>query len=728
MKYYEIMNTFLSQSLAFLFLSVIGHFLCSTELQSQHLPAYLMEKPDNTLVDDHDHVQCTPHIQQAATSYIVRRPYDVQNYTLFMDWRNPLSTIETETINRRYSGINAIHIRIDTASLSSVRLDARSLIIDSVIIGSVKTMAQQQQREWNITLDKTYTRDDTLTLYVYYTYIGEEDRGFHAYAKGAPSNISDKNNKPLLNPEGIVYTMNQPENARYWMPCNDAPYDKARASITVRVPRTDGEKIPFSVSSNGLLVSITEGTDTKTGKRYADYKWSDTTLIPTYLMVANASRFSMFRQWYKKVTNPNDSIPIDNYVWEIDLKADTLDNAELNAKHTFGDAPSMLTAYARLFGEYPFVKYGHTVAAPFNFGGMEHQTMTTTNRLWARRWSAVGIAHEIAHQWLGDLVTCATWKDIWLNEGGATWSEALWYESWGGNDLYIQHMNVRREAYIRSGLQPAVWGIPLERIFNYATTYCKAGWVYHMMRKVSGDEKFFASLRSWLNKNRFGSAETADLQAHLEQEIPLDGMTWEQFFSQWLYSPGHPIYSVYATSTPNGNGNFTTSVTLEQNQSGNTIPDVFTMPVTVELRAKNGSGIPIERRTFLNNQRKQTLQFETSFPVTDVIVDPDSSLLAERTNYITSVSEKSDYTIPSILFPNPAKDKVTVSVDNSSPQHYRITAIDTEGREISTIHDGFITEGVFSYTWDTRSIPSGAYTILIRSFNAVKAVSCVVYH
>ena len=720
------MKPLLYSQFVLLFLCVIAQSLTA---QGQNFPLYLLEKSDNTHQMEHHHIDCTPKVHQSASSYIVRRPYDVLGYRLFMDWRNPLSTIETQSINRRYSGINAIHIRIDTASLTALRLDALNINIDSVIIaGTATDVTAVPNLEWEINLGKTYLRDDTLTLFVHYTYIGGQNRGFHAYSQGEPSGITDKNSKPLVNPEGMVYTMNQPNNARYWMPCNDAPYDKARASITVRVPRTDGEKIPFSVSSNGLLQSITEGTDTQTGKRYADYLWSDTTLIPTYLMVANASRFTMFRQWYKKVTNPNDSIPIDNYVWEIDMKADTEDNAEMNAVQTFGDAPSMLAAYSRLFGEYPFVKYGHTVAAPFNFGGMEHQTMTTTNRSWARRWSAVGIAHEVAHQWLGDVVTCATWKDIWLNEGGATWGEALWYESWGGNDMYIHHMNVRRDAYINSGPQPPVWGIPLERIFNYATTYCKAGWVYHMMRKVSGDEKFFTSLRSWINKHRFGSAETAELQQHLEQEIQLDGMTWEQFFTQWLYSAGHPVYSVSASSTPDGSGNFRTSITVEQNQSGNLVPDIFIMPLTLELRAKNGSGIPAERKIFLNNQRKQTVVFETSFPVTDVVIDPDSAILAERTNYLTSVSDETSHYNTSMIYPNPAHNSITVSLFNPQNQHYHISILNNQGKEIALIHEGFIPEGEFLYSWDIRSVVSGLYTVLIRTHNSMQALPCTIYH
>ncbi len=719
------MKPFVYSVSVFLFLCLLAH---SLKAQGQHLPLYLLEKSDNMVQMEHDHIDCTPKVHQSASSYIVRRPYDVLAYRLFMDWRNPLSTIETPSINRRYSGINAIHVRIDTASLTTLRLDALNINIDSVVIAGTKSNATAQDLEWVINLGKTYLRDDTLTLFVHYTYIGEPNRGFHAYSKGEPSGITDKSGKQLVNPEGIVYTMNQPNNARYWMPCNDAPYDKARASITVRVPRTEGEKTPFSVSSNGLLQSITEGTDAQTGKRYADYLWSDTTLIPTYLMVANASRFTMFRQWYRKVTNPGDSIPIDNYVWEIDMKADTDDNAEMNAVQTFGDAPNMLAAYSRLFGEYPFVKYGHTVAAPFNFGGMEHQTMTTTNRSWARRWSAVGIAHEVAHQWLGDLVTCATWKDIWLNEGGATWGEALWYESWGGNDMYIHHMNVRRNFYINSGTQPPVWGIPLERIFNYATTYCKAGWVYHMMRKVSGDEKFFTSLRSWINKHRFGSAETAELQQHLEQEIQLDGMTWEQFFTQWLYSAGHPVYSVSANSTPDGNGNFNTSITVEQNQSGTLVPHVFIMPLTLELRAKNGSGIPAERKIFLNNQRKQTVVFETKFPVTDVVIDPDSAILAERTNYLTSVSDETSHYNTSMIYPNPAHNSITISLFNPQNQHYHISILNNQGKEIAIIHEGFIPEGDFVYSRDIRSIVSGLYTVLIRTHNSIQALPCTIYH
>jgi hypothetical protein len=152
------------------------------------------------------------------------------------------------------------------------------------------------------------------------------------------------------------------------------------------------------------------------------------------------------------------------------------------------------------------------------------------------------------------------------------------------------------------------------------------------------------------------------------------------------------------------------------------------MPLTLELRAKNGSGIPAERKIFLNNQRKQTVVFETAFPVTDVIIDPDSAILAERTNYLTSVSDATSQFNTSMIYPNPAQNSVTVSLFNPQNQHYHISILNNQGKEIAIIHEGFIPAGEFLYSWDIRHIVSGLYTVLIRTHNSMQALPCTIYH
>jgi len=710
-------------STIFIIVSAISQ-LCS----AQTFPQYLIEKPNSVHIEHEHDIFCQAVIEKPSSSQIIHKPYNVLSYNLFMDWRNPLSTIEQSQINRMYSGINRIHVQIDSADVSELVFDAVNLHIDSVLLDEQKANFSRAVGTFTVNLPNKANLGDTLTLFIHYTYTGIDNRGFHAYSKGTLSKTTDIHNRQLTIPEGVVYTMSQPENARYWMPCNDAPHDKARAGITVRVPRNDGDSIPFSVSSNGILRDIIEGEDGVTGKKFADYVWTDTTLIPTYLMVANASRFTMFRQWYKKVSDPNDSIPIDNYVWAIDMKADSVDSAETNPFKTFGDAPNMLSIYSRLFGEYPFAKYGHTVVAPYDYGGMEHQTMTTANRSWARKWSAVGISHEIVHQWLGDLVTCATWKDIWMNEGGATWGEALWYESWGGMEWAHKHLNLRRNQYLEKQPQPPIWGIPISNIFNYATTYCKAGWVYHMMRNVVGDESFYPSLRSWFNKKRFQSAETEDFHNHLQDEIPLEGMSWRQFFDQWLYSAGHPKYNVKGKSEKNNDATYTTTITLEQIQSGEDVPEVFIMPLTLELKAVRSSFLAPIRTSILNNERIQTFTVETPFPVADIVVDPDSLILAERDNFLTSI-EDSDLKPENIAIkPNPASENIFVSLNNNRNSYYTISIINTDGKTIRVLHSGILSEGTYSFPMNTKELHSGAYRVLVQKENSITSAPFIVYH
>ena len=336
--------------------------------------------------------------------------------------------------------------------------------------------------------------------------------------------------------------------------------------------------------------------------------------------------------------------------------------------------------------------------------------------------------HEIVHQWLGDLVTCATWKDIWMNEGGATWGEALWYESWGGMEWAHKHLNVRRRQYLAQNPSPPIWGISISNIFNYATTYCKAGWVYHMMRKVSGDEKFFSSLRSWFNKKRFQSAETEDFYNHLQEEIPLETVTWRQFFDQWLYSAGHPIYKATGNSVKGNNDTYVTTITIEQVQKGEDVPEVFIMPLTLELKAVRSSFLEPIRTSILNNERIQTFTIETPFPVADIVVDPDSLILSERENFLTSVEESDVSTQGITITPNPASDNIQVAFTCKEMNMYGLHIIDIEGKQITSIHKGVLSEGTYSFPVDVRQFSTGTYRIIVENGVTVGSIPFIVYH
>jgi len=666
-------------------------------------------------------------------SQINRRPYDVLSYHLFMDWRNILADTGISPESRRYSGVNAILIRIDSANTRELTFDAGTMRIDSVFSGKnrINTFTQPTSvNQLTITLPTSLQAGDTTTIAVFYTYTGGTNKGLFLFQKGmfvgrGPGPAEDS----VFVDERLVYTMSEPQEARFWMPCNDAPHDKARAHITVRVPFENSKSaLQFTVSSNGSR-TIGAPQDDGFGNSYRDFIWQDTTPIPTYLMVVNASKFKEYSQWYKRVTNPNDSVEIINFSWPNDLGNDSInDGSKYNTRHSYRNVPSMMEYYSTKFGEYPFVKYGHTSAQPFNYGGMEHQTMTTVNRSWLRGNNELGVAHELMHQWTGDLVTCATWFDIWLNEGGATYGEALYNESWGGDQEYKNVMLNRRNVYITSQPQPPIYGISIDRIFNYATTYCKAAWVYGMLRKMLGDSVYFPTMQKYFEKHRFQSIETEDMVRTFEELVPNPPVPFRTFFDQWVYSAGHPIYELTTSQYYNGPSMQRVVVNLRQTQTGDDVPDVFEMPVSITFIGTNNETKVVR---FINNQRnEQSETFFVPFVVAKVVLDSNDEILCEKLTNVLAVEESEFTETHSFITPSPvvAGTAGTFELYADKLQDYTIELIDMLGRKISTLQQGLLPQGNYAVQVPTTGLASTMYSVRVTTLSGSKDYPFVVVH
>ncbi len=313
----------------------------------------------------------------------------------------------------------------------------------------------------------------------------------------------------------ILATLSEPSGARSWWPCKDDPADKAdSADIHIEVPL---EYIP---TSNGLLAGVDTTASTHT------WHWRERYPITTYLVSMTVTNFSMFRDWY--VSAQGDSLPVDHYVWPEDL-ADAMED--------FNVTVPMIEFFAGIYGEYPFIeeKYGHS---EFTWGGaMEHQCNTSygSGLIRGDHYYDRIVAHELAHQWWGDLVTCRTWDDIWLNEGFATYSEALWVEHIGTPQDLIDFMNSRCHVNDPSG---PVYDPP--STFNSNTVYRKGAWLLHMLRGIVGDSTFLEIMYDWgESPYRFGTATVAEFVEHCAQRTELDlGGFWEGY----MYGINRPHY------------------------------------------------------------------------------------------------------------------------------------------------------------------------------------------
>lgn len=664
-------------------------------------------------------IQCSHYFENTDYKFnsitsLVRRPFDVISYELYLDWYNPLLRGNlVDSIDKIWHGINKIKLVATAEFLNKIELDASNLLIDSVAIlienewQKIDPAPNILNGKLSLPLPFQARQNDTILLKIWYTYARnieyEQYRGFYLYPKGMyvgklPAPFYDS----IYVEEKIAYTMSEPEDARYWMPCNDAPYDKADAKISVRVP------IGYAAASNGYLENAVPEADSA-----IIYHWVSDKPITTYLMSVTASKYVVFFDWYKRVTNPNDSIQVLYYVWEKDYNSTKTDGSQYNSRNTFQTTVSMMEFFSKTFIEYPFVKYGMVVLMPFHYGGMEHQTISSVNRVWLRNNTQFGIAHELAHQWIGDLVTCASWDDIWFNEGGATWSEALYAEHlWGLSGYNMFKLSARTNYLKNGGLSlPAIYSLPINTIFssNAVLVYQKASWIYHMLQKTLGDTLFLQTFRSFLNEYAFKSIETNDFIEYFKNHIPNPPIDFDTFFDQWLYRPGHPVFILNAevNAYPNDSNYHNAKISLLQIQSGNNIPEVFKTPVNIIFK----SGDKEYSAILLDTSRFQ--QFSIALPFfPDTIAIDTTFILCEVSDIFLSARYEQNLNEDRI-YPNPANSSSLVFIEFFSPSNDfgELIIYDLLGNRIKTIFEGQIQSGENIFTFKANELVSGIYQI-----------------
>jgi aminopeptidase N len=377
-----------------------------------------------------------------------------------------------------------------------------------------------------------------------------------------------------------VWSQCQDEDARYWFPCFDAPNEKATTEMTVTVPQ------PYFALSNGTLLSTTRDEVTGT----ITYHWLQDQPHSTYLMTLVVGEFS-------ERTEMVDSLPVQWYVTP---------GREDDGQRAFGDTPEMVRFFSQKLGvPYPWNKYAQIAVSDFVFGGMENTTATTQTDLTlhdARAhldFSSNGlVAHELAHQWFGNLLTCKHWSHAWLNEGFATYFDALFHEHHRGLDEFRYCMHQNAKAYFREDgeeyRRPIVTNVYKEPIdlFDHHL-YEKGSLVLHMLRYMLGDEAFWDSLRQYVTANRYQVVETVDFERAIETAT---GRNLQAFFQQWVYKGGHPEYQVEFAWDDTTR---IATVTVRQQQQTSIEHGVetplFDMPVQLLFALSEGEGASAEQ-------------------------------------------------------------------------------------------------------------------------------------
>ncbi len=494
-------------------------------------------------------------------------------------------------------------------------------------------------------------------------------------------------------PSNLGYTLAEPSDARFWMPCVDSPDDKATADLAVTVPAG------YVAASNGKLMGVTAAA----GNTMV-WHWREAHPIATYLLSITASRFTISTVPFVRAAG--DTVPVQYYVWPED-------SAECAAYLPV--VRSMIGGLSAVFGPYPFDKYGMTAVVPFAYGGMEHQTITTLNRFLKTNEKVV--VHELAHQWWGDLVTCGTWRDIWLNESFATYAEALWEEQKGGRDALRRYMHGALEHFNYASWRGSLYD-PEGQGFNLFddVVYSKGAWVLHTLRGVVGDSLFFRILGRYRALYAGGNATTGDLRAVVDT---VTGQSMQWFFDQWVYGPGWPMYAgTFSWSSDT----LTVSVTQEQTPSWPT----FTVPL--QVRATNG--VRDTMFTIVPDERFFVTRIPLSFSPTSIVLDPDS-LVLKQSVVSTGISEAPEQPSEFLLeqnYPNPFNPSTTIRFSIVDPQFTSLRVYDMLGREVAVLVDEQRPAGRYTVTFPAAGerspgLASGVYFVRLQAGGRVAVKS-----
>jgi hypothetical protein len=365
---------------------------------------------------------------------------------------------------------------------------------------------------------------------------------------------------------------------------------------------------------------------------------------------------------------------------------------------------TMLEIFSDLFGLYPFIdeKYGH---CDFGWGGaMEHQTMTSTGT-----YNENTIAHELAHQWFGDLITCASWADLWLNEGFATYMTGVYRERAYGAAAYYNYMtSTLAAAKTAVGTLYVQDTANVGNLFASSRVYYKGASVLHMLRHVVGDSAFFAGLLAYASDTnlRYGTAATADFRMAMESAAGAD-LGW--FFGEWVYGEKYPKYQYGWTTGPDSAGHRTDLRVVQT--TGTVNPAVFRMPVDVRIAGAGWADTIV----VVDSLGTQDFTFVTALEPSSVQIDPGRWLLRDLDSVSYAVLGVGGHAgVPAGPFllqnyPNPFNPSTTIGYAVAARSRVTLKIFNVLGGEVATIFSGVADPGTREAAWNAAGRPSGVY-------------------
>ncbi len=436
--------------------------------------------------------------------------------------------------------------------LTRVTLDAVDLAVRNVRSAGKSLAFEASGGELRIDLARPARAGQALVIEIAYTGTPKKGLFFIKPDKAHPK-------KPRQ-----IWSQGEMEDNRHWFPCYDASDDKCTSEVILTVADR------YTAVSNGRLVGVRK--DRK--KRLATFHWRQDVPHVTYLVAIAVGEFDIEEESFGGAKK----VPVQYYVPK---------GRGRDIRPTFARTVDVMRFFSEVTGvPYPYEKYAQVVVADFTFGGMENTSMTllterclVPKRLLDDTDSDSLIAHELAHQWWGDLVTTKSWAHLWLNEGFASYFDPLYFERSRGADEFHLRMKGDAEAYFaefrsyRRAIVTNEWHVSEDMFDRH--TYCKGGWVLHMLRGVVGDDHFWKGIRHYIARHARRSVETADLKIAFEEAT---GRSLDCFFDQWLMKGGHPAYDVSWTWDDKAS---VLRVTVAQTQKTDDLTPLFRMPVEI---------------------------------------------------------------------------------------------------------------------------------------------------
>jgi len=522
----------------------------------------------------------------------------------------------------------------DTASFLLFDFN-NAMMVDSVVFrGGKKQGAFQGANLFKVYLGQTLPPQTYDSVSIYYHGV-PANSGFGSFTKSSHAGVP------------IIWTLSCPYSSRDWWPGKQSLTDKADSiDLIITTP------MAYRAAGNGKLISETTQDTLKT------FHWKHKYPIASYLI---ATAITNYVNLTHKVKLPSqavgDSLPVVNFVYP---------ESQTTANTQTKQVLKILSFYDSLLAPYPFIneKYGQ---AQFGWGGgMEHQTMSFMGNF------TFGLqAHELAHQWFGNYITCRSWRDAWLNEGFATYMTAISENRFG--TASISSWLTTTQNSVKSNSAGSVWvsdTANINRVFDGRLTYNKGALLLHMLRWTVGETAFWNGVRNYLSDSqlRYGFAKTEQFQYHLEQT---SGMNLSGFMADWFTGQGYPTYQVQLTNDGNQ-----MELRLGQTSSHSSVP-FFEMKVPIRFSAPGVDTTLI----FQHDSSGQIFQFSLPFNPSQVTVDPDRWIICKSLVQIINENQK---LVPSQqrfwATPNPFRN--FLQINNDSGQSVEVEISNSIGQRV----------------------------------------------